>query len=166
MIKKLTACILLTVMTVSSVAFAAIPAGHWFEGVAPEAASFYDAVNNEEFNPDDYLTYSKFANVATNAIGRAIAYPTDKADEFITRYDALSIICERMNYTYSLTDEEELAAAIAIADFNDMPQEYKQTALLSVNKGLIKGDENGCVNMGENLTYAEVLTIFVRAKQK
>ena len=164
MIKKLTACVLVMIMALSTVAFAAVPAGHWFEGMAPQAAEFYKAVGDEGFNPDELVTYAKFADIATNAIYRAIAYPTDKAEELITRYDALAIICERMNYKYDLAEEEELTAALAIADFNDMPQEYKQTALLSVHKGLIKGDENGCVNMDQPVTYAELLTIFVRTK--
>lgn len=164
MIKKLTACVLLVVMVMSTVAFAAVPAGHWFESIAPDVADFYKAVNNEDFNPDDFVTYAKFADMATNAIHRAIAYQTDKAEDFITRYDALAIICERMNYTYDLAEEEELTTALTIADFNDMPQEYKQTALLAVSKGLIKGDENGCVNMDQQVTYAELLTIFARTK--
>lgn len=166
MIKKLTACILLTVMVMSSVAFAAASADHWFAGIAPEAAKFYPRVEKDEFNPDDYITMEEFASVATNAIGRPVAYSTDRSEDFVTRYDALVIICERMNYKYNLTEEEELTAALTIAEFNDMPQEYKQTALLSVKKGLIKGDENGNLNLDDYATKAELLTIFVRTKQK
>ncbi len=164
MIKRITATVLLIMMLASTAAFGAVPAGHWFESGAPVAAEFYKSVNNADFNPDEVLTYAKFADVATNGIGRAISYATDKADKPITRYEALTIICERMNYSYDLDQETELAAAIAIADFNDMPQEYKQTALICVNRGLIKGDENSCVNMDSPITYAEALTIFVRLK--
>ncbi len=162
MIKKITCAILLTVMLVSTTVFAAVPAGHWFEESVPAVAEFYKPVNNENFNPDQQLTYAMFADVATNGIGRAVAYATDKADVIITRYEALAIVCERMEYKYDLDAQAELAAAITVADFNDMPQQYKQTALICVSKGLIKGDENGNVNMDSPITYAEALTIFAR----
>ncbi|MDD4688868.1 MAG: S-layer homology domain-containing protein [Eubacteriales bacterium] len=166
MMKKITSIALLVVMVTSCVAFAAMPSGHWFEGSVDEASTFYPLVKHETFGPDGYITYSQFAGVATNAIGRAIAYSTDKANNFMTRYEILNILCERLDLASNpITAEQEITTAIQIADFNDMPQEYKQVALLCVYNGIIKGDENGLLNLDKQATYAEVLTIFIRARK-
>ncbi len=161
MIKKITACILSAAMFFSVTAFAATPAGHWFEGSVAEVSEFYPQVTSDGFDPDGYITYKQFASVATNVISRAIAYSTDLSYENITRYDILRLICERMEYA-DLTEEEEVTTALSIADFNTMPQEYKQIALISVKNGLVCGDENGMLNLGEKATYAEALVILSR----
>lgn len=156
---------LLATTILSGTAFASIPEGHWFESIVDTVIEkgFYPAVKDPSFNPDDYLTYSEFAKIATLALNRAIAYNGDKENDLITRYEVLRIINERLGYDASkLTQEQQILTAIKIADFNEMAQEEKNIALAAFANGLVNGNENGEFKPKDNATYAEVLTILSR----
>lgn len=159
---------LLSIVLLFSAAFAAIPEGHWFEGIAKTVsdAGFYPKVNDPSFDPDGLLTYSEFAQMATLCLGRAIAYNGDKANDPIARVSILKIINERMGYDVSsLSQEDQILAAIKITDFNDMSQDDKNVVLASCQKGIVLGNESGEVRPEDNATFAEALTMLSRVQK-
>ena len=159
---------------------------HWaFRAIKMMAKNgLVSGVGNGNFNPDGYITYSQFAQIAARAVGFETgeshgywAYKAIKScldnnilDDFgeisSVNYDKPMTREAAVAYMYRLVENNHNAIKIdilpeEIPDFYDISEEYRNDILMAYNIGITSGvDANYTFEPYSKLTRAQICQLF------